>query len=232
MQKNRPFLRKRSSRIPSQKLNNPISTTLRKNKKNSPSNRLLIPLPSLKSPFYKSTDQQHTNLDLHIKKHKHHHPPWIKYYASQTTSIFFLIPKDHNNTSIPNSIQFQTSPITVEHLRDQNIALKPKNTQKTNHISPIINNIVLPNQTVEKNKEILPFLSHNYKSHRTLPVVLFPLNKPRDYTISTLPTPNNRRFQPSDRSRSKKMLPTNPNNNYTNYRTHHLLYILRTTTPN
>ena len=34
MQKNRPFLRKRSSHIPSQKLNNPTSTTLQKNKKN------------------------------------------------------------------------------------------------------------------------------------------------------------------------------------------------------
>ena len=132
----------------------------------------------------------------------------MQVHRTQKTSS---IPKNHNNISISNPIQSQTSILPVERSRDQNIALKITKSQKTNQTSPNIPNRVLPIQTVEK--KILPFLSYNKKSHRTLLVVLSPPNKPSDYTIPILPSPNNRRFQSSERSRSKKMLPTNPNTN-------------------
>ena len=110
-------------------------------------------------------------------------------------SFLNSIPKNHNNTSIPNSIQFQTSPITVEHLRDKNIALKTNNSQKINQPLPNIPHSVIPNQTVERNKKILPLVSHYNKSQRTLPVVIFTPNKLRAYTIPMLPSPQNRRLQ-------------------------------------
>ena len=62
------------------------------------------------------------------------------------------IPKNHNTTSIPNSIQFQTSPITVEHLRDQNIAFETNNSQKLNPTLPNLPLSVIPTQIVERNK--------------------------------------------------------------------------------
>ena len=73
------------------------------------------------------------------------------------------IQKNNNNTSISNSIQSQTSILPVERLRDQNFALKTNNSQKTNQTFPNIPNNVPPNQTVERNKKILPFVSHNKK---------------------------------------------------------------------
>ena len=82
--------------------------------------------------------------------------------------------------------------------------MKTNNSQKINQILPNIPHSVIPNQTVERNKKILPFVSHNNKSQRTLPVVIFPPNKLRAYTIPILPSPQNRRLQSSVRSRSNK----------------------------
>ena len=69
---------------------------------------------------------------------------------------------------MPNSNQLQTSPITVENLRDKNIALKTNNSQKINQTLSNIPHSVIPNQTVERNN-ILPCVSHNNKSQCTLP---------------------------------------------------------------
>ena len=145
-----------SSRIPFQNFNNPTSTTLQIQKKITIQSvtYIYLPLPSFKSAFSQSTDQQHTNLDLHIKKK----PKIIIPLPLNTTQVSrapkkFTIPKNHNNTSIPKSIQFQTSPITVENLRDQNIALKINNSQKLNQTLPNIPHSVVPTQTVERNKK-------------------------------------------------------------------------------
>ena len=82
--------------------------------------------------------------------------------------------------------------------------MKTNNSQKTNQTSPNIPNSVPPIQTVEKNNKILPFLPHNKKSLRTLPIVLSTPNKVPDYNILTLPSPNNRRPLSYERSRSNK----------------------------
>ena len=96
-------------------------------KNHLPSNRLPIPLPSLNLPLSQSTVQQHTNLDLHIKNTK-----IIISLPANTTQVSrapkkITISKNHNNTSIPTSILFQTSTITIDHLRDNNIALTNNN---------------------------------------------------------------------------------------------------------
>jgi len=83
--------------------------------------------------------------------------------APKTSSI----PKNHNNTSISNSIQSQTSILPVERSRDQNIALKITKSQKTNQTSPNIPNSVPPIQTVEKNKKSYRFY-HTIKNRTVL----------------------------------------------------------------
>ena len=151
MPKNRLFLRKRSSRTPFLKLNNPTSTTLQKNKNKYPSNRLPIPLPPLTSPFPHSTDQHYTNLDLHTKNTKIIIPlPSNTMQVSRAPKKSSIL-KNNNNISISNSIQSQTSILPVERLRDQNIALKTNNSQKTNQTFPNVPNSIPPNQTVERN---------------------------------------------------------------------------------
>ena len=76
----------------------------------------------------------------------------MQVHRTQKTSS---IPINHNNISISNPIQSQTSILPVERSRDQNIALKITKSQKTNQTSPNIPNRVLPIQTVEKNKKNL-----------------------------------------------------------------------------
>ena len=65
----------------------------------------------------------------------------IPNHRTQKTSS---IPKNHNNISISNPIQSQTSILPVERSRDQNIALKTNKSQKTNQTFHNIQNSVPP----------------------------------------------------------------------------------------